>query len=85
MGFGHNKEKAKLEFTVSPSILPLLLVVMYVRTTQTTNVSSLDKLTQFIDPRQLTFDLGGSLPYNHEEWIALRMVSQCRSFFVHTC
>ena len=43
---------------------------------QSVTVSSLDKLAQYIDPRQLTFDLGGSLPYSHEEWILLRLVSE---------
>ena len=39
-------------------------------------VSSIEKLSQYVDQRQLTFDLGGTLPYNHEEWIQLRLVRE---------
>ena len=38
-------------------------------------LSVVDKLIRHVESSQLTFDLGGFLPYNHKEWIQLRMVS----------
>ncbi|VDN36394.1 unnamed protein product [Gongylonema pulchrum] len=35
---------------------------------------SVDGLTRYIDPSQLTRDLGGSLFYDHDEWLETRMV-----------
>lgn len=37
-------------------------------------LSDVSKLKRHIDPSQVTFDLGGLLPYNHEDWIKLRWV-----------
>ena len=42
-------------------------------------ISDVDKLKRHIDPSQVTFDLGGYLPYNHEEWIKLRWVGHMTS------
>lgn len=42
---------------------------------QTVMLSVVDKLIRHVESSQLTFDLGGFLPYNHKEWIQLRMVS----------
>ena len=38
-------------------------------------LSEVDKLKRHIDPSQVTFDLGGYLPYSHDDWIKLRYVS----------
>ncbi|CAI8027448.1 Kalirin, partial [Geodia barretti] len=35
-------------------------------------LSEVDKLKRHIDPSQVTFDLGGYLPYSHDDWIKLR-------------
>ena len=35
---------------------------------------SLEGLTKVVDPSQLTSDFDGSLEYNHEEWIEVRLV-----------
>ena len=40
-------------------------------------LSVVDKLIRHVESSQLTSDLGGFLPYNHEEWIELRLVSLC--------
>ena len=42
---------------------------------QTVMLSVVDKLIRHVESSQLTFDLGGFLPYNHKEWIQLRLVS----------
>lgn len=34
---------------------------------------SVEGLTKLVDPSQLTDDFEGSLEYNHEEWMDLRM------------
>lgn len=34
---------------------------------------SLEGLTKVVDPSQLTADFDGSLEYNHEEWIEVRV------------
>ena len=41
---------------------------------QTVMLSAVEKLIRHVDTRQLTSDLGGFLPYDHEEWIKLRLV-----------
>uniref|UniRef100_A0AAY4EBG9 non-specific serine/threonine protein kinase n=1 Tax=Denticeps clupeoides TaxID=299321 RepID=A0AAY4EBG9_9TELE len=38
-----------------------------------TNMVSVEGLTKLVDPSQLTEDFEGSLDYNHEEWIDLRV------------
>ena len=38
-------------------------------------LSNLTKLTKFIDPSELTEEFGGTLPYNHNEWVQNRQVS----------
>ena len=38
-------------------------------------LSNLSKLTKFIDLGDLTEDFGGTLPYNHTEWVQNRQVS----------
>ena len=43
--------------------------------TQTVKLSSVEKLIRHVESSQLTADLGGFLPYNHDEWIKLRLVS----------
>lgn len=35
--------------------------------------SSVEEIHEYIDGSQLTVDLGGSIPYNHEEWIQQRV------------
>lgn len=40
-----------------------------------TNMISLDNLTKVIDPTQLTREFDGTLDYDHEQWIQLRLVS----------
>ena len=40
-----------------------------------TNLTSLEGLSKFIDPSQLTPDLEGGLSYEHGIWIELRCVS----------
>ena len=42
---------------------------------QTLMLSSASKLTKFIAPNQLTEEFGGTLQYNHEDWIQNRQVS----------
>lgn len=34
---------------------------------------SLEGLTKVVDPSQLTADFDGSLDYNHEEWIEVKL------------
>lgn len=34
-------------------------------------------LHDYIDKNQLTEDLDGCIPYNHDEWIEQRVVSSC--------
>ena len=43
---------------------------------QTTLLSSSSKLHQFAEESQLTQELGGTLPYDHNRWINTRLVSQ---------
>lgn len=38
-----------------------------------TQLVSVDSLCRVIDPRQLTPDLSGTLTYDHDEWIELRL------------
>ena len=38
-------------------------------------VSSVEKLLHQVAPSQVTTDLGGLLPYDHQKWIKLRLVS----------
>ncbi|KAM4028786.1 triple functional domain protein isoform 9-T11 [Anomaloglossus baeobatrachus] len=38
-----------------------------------TNMVSLEGLTKVVDPSQLTYEFDGSLEYNHEEWIEIRL------------
>ncbi|XP_072009143.1 triple functional domain protein isoform X2 [Engystomops pustulosus] len=38
-----------------------------------TNMVSLEGLTKVVDPSQLTHEFDGSLEYNHEEWIEIRL------------
>lgn len=35
---------------------------------------SVEGLTRYVDSSQLTRDLGGSLLYDHDEWLETRMV-----------
>jgi len=35
---------------------------------------TLSKLLDACTPSQLTFDFGGTLPYNHEQWLQNRLV-----------
>ncbi|XP_021366305.1 triple functional domain protein-like isoform X1 [Mizuhopecten yessoensis] len=39
-----------------------------------TSMISLDNLSKFIDPSQLTREFDGHLDYNHEQWIQLRLM-----------
>uniref|UniRef100_A0A8C1U0P8 non-specific serine/threonine protein kinase n=1 Tax=Cyprinus carpio TaxID=7962 RepID=A0A8C1U0P8_CYPCA len=43
------------------------------RSKHTTSMVSVEGLTRLVDPSQLTEDFDGSLEYNHEEWIELRV------------
>lgn len=36
--------------------------------------NNLEELHEYIDPGQLTEDLGGLIPYDHERWMEQRMV-----------
>ena len=45
-----------------------------------TNMISLDNLTKVIDSSQLTREFDGSLDYDHEQWIQLRLVCLLTSF-----
>lgn len=38
-----------------------------------TNMVSVEGLAKLVDPSQLTEDFEGSLDYNHEEWLDLRV------------
>jgi len=49
----------------------------------TVMLSVVDKLIRHVESSQLTSDLGGFLPYNHEEWIELRLVSHVTSLHEH--
>lgn len=37
---------------------------------------SANKLTRYIEPCQLTDDFGGSLEYDHSDWLSKRLVSE---------
>lgn len=41
---------------------------------QTVKVSSVEKLTRYVEGSQLTSDFGGFLPYDHNQWLSLRQV-----------
>lgn len=56
-----------LQFPPTPHAYVCLLL-------QTIMLSDVDKLKRHIDSSQVTFDLGGYLPYNHDDWIKLRWV-----------
>ena len=43
----------------------------------TTVVPTIDRLGHHMDMNQVTADLGGLLPYNHKEWMKMRMVCVC--------
>ena len=43
---------------------------------QTIILSSTNKLSQFADDLQLPEELGGTLPYNHDDWLQRRTVSR---------
>lgn len=38
---------------------------------------SVETLSKYIDPSQLTSDLDGTLAYDHNLWIEVRLVSIC--------
>ncbi|KAL3320890.1 hypothetical protein Ciccas_000416 [Cichlidogyrus casuarinus] len=46
-------------------------------------VVSVENLFKEIDPSQLTVELEGSLPYNHEEWIRIRISLEDFFMFTH--
>ena len=37
---------------------------------------SIEQLSKYVDPTQLTQDLEGSLPYNNDQWIEFRIVKK---------
>lgn len=43
-------------------------------------LSTVEELHEYIDPTQLTFELGGTLQYSHHDWIQQRIV---RFPFIH--
>jgi hypothetical protein len=49
-----------------------------------TNLISIDGLSKFIDPSQLTVNLGGALKYDHSSWLNMRLVSTIRSQITNT-
>ena len=67
-------------------ILCVLFIVHFV-CSQTIKLSVVEKLIRHVESSQLTSDLGGFLPYNHEQWIKLRLV--CDMFvlllLLYTC
>ena len=40
---------------------------------ETILLSSLEKLSRYLDTKQLPPEMGGTLPYDHSEWIKLRL------------
>ena len=44
----------------------------------------LSELSNDIEPDQLTADLGGTLQYNHEEWIRFRLVRSIELFLLYS-
>lgn len=46
-------------------------------------LSTVDELHEYIDINQLTSDLGGSLPYVHQEWIKQRIALEKFSLLTH--
>ena len=46
-------------------------------------LSSASKLNKFIAPNQLTEEFGGTLQYNHEEWIQNRVVRKKEFLQLH--
>jgi hypothetical protein len=40
-----------------------------------------EELHEYIDASQLTSDLSGTLPYNHDEWIQQRVVSSFEEYY----
>ena len=51
----------------------------------TTVVPVIDRLGQYLDMNQVTTELGGLLPYNHKEWMKMRMVRDCMCAHTHVC
>lgn len=49
-----------------------------------THLLSVDNLGKIIHPSQLTQDFEGTLPYDHEEWVEIRIVSSFNTF-TSTC
>ena len=50
-------------------------MIKEVNVTFQTTLISVDNLAKAIHQAQLTEEFDGTLPYNHEEWIDLRLVS----------
>lgn len=46
-------------------------------------LSSVEELSEYIDLNQLTSDLGGTLPYNHGEWLEQRTALEKFSSLTH--
>ena len=47
---------------------------LFIPKTKVVVCSCLNELHQWIDVTQLTTELGGTLPYHHQEWIDTRVV-----------
>lgn len=63
--------RLSVEQTVDPS-LRLNMSLVFLLAYQTSMVS-VEGLAKLVDPSQLTDDFEGSLDYNHEEWMELRV------------
>lgn len=76
-----SRRKVKITSTLhslnwSKSVYTLFWIFLLNLHPQTTMVS-LEGLTKVVDPSQLTADFDGSLDYNHEEWIEVRLQYPC--------
>ena len=79
----HSREKSRFEFSVCVTIA-IARTYAPCFCLQTITLSSMDKLLRHIEESQLTSDLGGFLPYNHNEWITFRLVSDFTPTIPHT-
>lgn len=69
----YNSFMAHIKQEVDHLYFHLNLTCLFLPSRWQTSLVSVEGLTKLVDPSQLTDDFEGSLEYNHEEWIELRV------------
>lgn len=72
---GEVAETAPLFSAVQETILNNSKLFFVVRVSCQVILVSANKLTRYIEPCQLTDDFGGSLDYDHSDWLNKRLVT----------